>query len=32
MILFVFPTMKSNTFAYQLETKLNEFWLKKLGK
>tara|TARA_Y100000389_G_C17471304_1_gene531414 strand:- start:4499 stop:7894 length:3396 start_codon:yes stop_codon:yes gene_type:complete len=27
--LFIFPIMKGNTLAGELETKLNEFWLKK---
>ena len=30
--LFIFPIMKSNILATELETKLNKFWLDKLGK
>lgn len=29
--LFIFPMLKSNTFACELETELNKYWLKKYG-
>ena len=29
--LFIFPIMKSNILAFELETKLNNFWLDKVG-